>query len=224
VIRPAGTFSVAAQPAIVKNFHIESPPTAQLAGLVLAGARDVAGRPVAGAIIEGRAYGTGSGRSDFQALADAHGRFTVERDRGPTIILARSPNDEMAGFAFIPADGDQAVISLGPAATIRGRMTYPDARPFAETRIYCRIVLEPPARVVDGGLPPAIVRYIQTDSDGRFQFAGVPVGARCSLLGRTRIGDVDHRASAEIAVNQAGPILVPELVLKPPSERRRPNN
>jgi hypothetical protein len=213
LIRASGTFVVGTESEIVRDFAIEKPPILQLAGVVLQEAPD--GRPVAGAIVEGRAYGTNSRRSVFRAVSDAQGHFTTERYRDAMVLAARGPDDSMAGFAFITADDEDVRIPVAPAAAIRGRITDPNGNPFAGTSVYCRIVVDPPGKAELKGLPLPSSRYVQTDADGRYTFAGIPVNTRCTLLSRLKIGDTWHQASGDVAVTQPGPISAPDLMLQP---------
>jgi len=220
VIRaPGGPFKVGNEPEIVGNFDIEKPPVLKLTGLVVQKAPG--DRPVAGAIVEGRPYGTRSVRSEFHAVADAQGRFIIERYRDPMVIAARSPDDALAGLAFITADDKNAQVPMAASAMIRGRIIYQDGKPFAGKNASCRIIVDPRNRAELSGLPPLIDRNVLTDAEGCYIFAGIPVGTRCTLLGNLKIGETWHRDSADLTVTKPGPISAPDLVLKPQASGNR---
>jgi hypothetical protein len=213
LIASSGTSKVGAEPEIIKDFAIEKPPLLHLAGVVIQ--KVPGGRPAAGAIVEGRGYGTNSGRSTFRAVSDARGQFTAERYRDAMVLAARTADDAMAGIAFITADDERALIPVAPAAEIRGRITDPGGKPFAGTSVFCRIAVDPPDRAELKGLPLPSVRQAQTDADGRYTIAGIPINTRCTLLGRLKIGDTWHQASGDVVVTQSGPISAPDLMIQP---------
>ena len=199
------------EPEIVRDFHIDMPAVLRLAGLVVQKAPG--DQPVAGAIVEGQPYGSRSARSRFISVADARGRFHAERYRDQMMIVARSPDDSLAGLTFIGEDDMDIRVPISAAATVSGRMTRPDGKPFAEQSVSCRIAVDPPNQAKVQGFPPGIVRRVLTDAEGRFTFAGIPVGTRCTVAGNLKIGETSHRGSADIVATKPGSIARPDLVL-----------
>ena len=59
------------------------------------------------------------------------------------LVAARSPDDGLAGLAFIGADDNNVRIPISTAATISGRMIYPDGKPFVEQSVSCLISVGP---------------------------------------------------------------------------------
>jgi hypothetical protein len=98
---------------------------------------------------------------------------------------------------------------------IRGALTVDPALPFAGKSAFCRIVADPPNQAEATGVPPAVIRRVPTDAEGRCAIAGIPVGTRCTLRGSLQLGDTLHLATADIRVTKPGPSSVPDLVLKP---------
>jgi len=213
VIRPSEPIKVGNELEIVRNFDIEKPPVLQLTGLVVQKAPG--DQPVAGAIVEGQPYGTRTGRSVFHTIADAQGRFHTERYHDPMMVVARSPDDSLAGLVFIAADDKDARVPISAAASIHGRITYEDGKPFAEKNAGCRIVADPPNQAEVKEFPPTIFRRMMTDAEGRYTVAGIPVGTRCTLRSSLRVGEAWHLDSVDLAVTKPGPISAPDLVLKP---------
>jgi hypothetical protein len=213
VIRPSGAFQIGNETEIVRDFHLEHAAVLQVTGLVVRNAP--ADEPVAGAIVEGRPYGTTSGRSRFNVVADAGGRFRAERYRDPMTVVARSPDNSLAGLTFIGADDKDLRVRISEAATISGRMTQTNGKPFAEQSVSCQITVDPPNRANIDVFPPPIIRRMLTDAKGGFTFGGIPVGTRCVISGDLKIGDISHRGSEDAAANKPGLIEVPDLVLKP---------
>jgi hypothetical protein len=152
VIQPLAPIKVGNEPEIVREFDIRKAPVLQLTGAVVPKAAD--DQLVAGAIVEGHPYSTHSDRSEFHVSADAHGRFTTKRYRDPMVVVARSPDDTLAGLAFIAAEDQDARVLMSAAATIRGRITHQDGKPVAEKNAICLIVADPPNQAEVKGLPP----------------------------------------------------------------------
>jgi len=229
LIQPLERFQIGVEPEIVRDFDIDLPPVLPLTGVVVQKVRD--DQPVASAIVEGYSYGTTSGRSNFHVTADGQGRFTTERYADPMMVVARSPDETLAGLAFIAADDRNARVSISTAATVHGRITYQDGKPIAEQSTSCRIVMDPPnqAEVKEPppGMirrlwrPPLVVRNALTDAEGRYTFAGIPVGTRWTLTTSVRIGDTRHSRAVEVKVANPGPISAPDLVFEPQALRNR---
>jgi len=219
VIGAPGPIKVGNEPEIVRDFDIDKPPVLQLTGVVVQKAPG--DQPVANAIVEGHPYGTRTDRSEFHASADAQGRFTTKRYRDPLMVVARSPDDTLAGMVFIAADDKDARVPVAAAASIHGRITHQDGQPIAEKDVICRIVADPPNQAEVKEFPPTIFRRMMTDVDGRYTVAGIPVGTRCTLRASVRIGGTWHSDSADITVTKPGPISAPDLVLKPQQQAKQ---
>ncbi len=61
-----------------------------------------------------------------------------------------------------------------------------------------------------------------TDAEGRFTFAGVPVGTRFMIIGNAMIGETRHRGSSAAVETKPGVIAVPDLVLEPVEPPKAP--
>ena len=211
LIGSSGVFQIGTEPEIVRDFHVENAPVLQLTGLVVR--VGPAGEPVAGAIVEGQPYDTDSGLSRFSSVADVRGRFRAERYRDKMLVAARSRDGALAGLGFIGADDDNVRIAISTAATISGRMIYPDGKPVAEQSVSCLISVDPPDHVVVQGRTPTVIRRALTDAEGRFTFAGIPVGSRCRLAASMKIGEKLYEGSLDTGRATLVPKPVADLIL-----------
>ena len=205
LIGSSGVFQIGTEPEIVRDFHVENAPVLQLTGLVVR--VGPVGEPVAGAIVEGQPYDTDSGLSRFSSVADVRGRFRAERYRDKMLVAARSRDGALAGLAFIGADDNNVRIAISTAATISGRMIYPDGKPVAEQSVSCLISVDPPDHVVVQGRTPTVIRrradrcgrplYVRRHS-GRFALSACRFSEdrREVVRGLTRYGKGHARSQA----------------------------
>jgi RNA polymerase sigma factor (sigma-70 family) len=145
----------------------------------------------------------GEGRFTFQDVALLQREGPINRDAFPLDVIVRADGHGLAWNHFWQNDVQSPLLlRLAPQATLRGRLVASDGKPAAGVRL--RVVqftpLDQPARpdraAGPGGLAPSpdtrdpgfldlewasVPLSARTDSQGRFQIAGLPANRRVTL-------------------------------------------
>jgi hypothetical protein len=172
----AEQFEVIDESELLFNFTAPRPEIGTFAGRVVTGDPP---RPVAGAIIEGK-YRAHIGSRDLRLRADVQGYFNGERLLHATVLRAVSPYGELGGIVQIGPDENEATIRIGPLASAQARLIDSETHsPLVKTKVQWgrRVHLgddKAPWETAWGGI-------ITTDSEGRFEIAGLVVGQEYSL-------------------------------------------
>jgi hypothetical protein len=189
------------EPRIVRDFVLARLPTGQLKGLVVT--RD-GEHPVAGAVVQGEPAEC-NGRGGFEATADSHGRFAVERWLTRAWVYARSPDGQFAGFAALTLDDTKVKVPLRPAATLVGRLVGKDGKPLPEVRLYVRVEVGPKE-----ALAGSVRLWTQADREGCFVLGGLVPGSRCQLSAYT--GNTGINELREVSIKGTKKIDLGDLV------------
>lgn len=116
---------------------------------------------------------------------DAGGRFAFpEVDAAAFSIVAFAPGAAYAGIHFqeAPAAGQSITLRLGAPEVLRGRVRDADGKPVTGARIVRAAILgDNPVAVPLAKLAPFGVETSASDSEGRFEIAGLPAGAQAAL-------------------------------------------
>ena len=108
-------------------------------------ARHAGGPPIAGALLV--VVPTERELPDAHGDADNRGRFEVPCSAGRSIIYARSPAGDLAGYTAVDDKDDREVaIVAGPAATARGRVVDENGKPWASATVAYHVEIGPPRR------------------------------------------------------------------------------
>jgi hypothetical protein len=159
------SFTVTDEPQVEFNFNAPREEEGRVAGLVVTGNPPT---PLADALIDG-VYKAWSGRVDPQAKTDKHGRFTMERQRHPLVLHARSGDGKLAGIIEIGADDVTAIIPVDKIATARGRLV--DAgtgAPLAGRELWYGVRI-PIGQEPNAAFSTSFGGKVRTDAEGRFE-------------------------------------------------------
>jgi RNA polymerase sigma factor (sigma-70 family) len=115
---------------IVRDFHMPRPETGPLAVLVV----DAAGRPVAGARVDGL-YAAYTSHWFRQVKTDAQGRFNVKRGMERLVLCARTADGKRAGLARIDADAPEVKIVVGELASATGTLLDLKGKPLVGRKL-----------------------------------------------------------------------------------------
>ncbi len=173
---PKGTeaLTVEAQEEIVRDFHLEGLHGVKfhhLRGQVhdLAKGKHT---PVADAVLT--AFGP-IGR-EIEGRADAGGRFDLSVFYDPAFLYARNPEGTRAGFVAIKPGEGLALVHLGPAGRVTGRITDQGGKPLAGWRVWLTIHVE-----AESGSSTTFNRETVTDDRGNYTFVGLVADTRCEI-------------------------------------------
>ncbi len=182
------TIPAARPPAeIVRDFAMPRPESGPFTAAVV----DTAGKPVAGAIVEG-AYQAASGSGWFNRIeADAQGTIRIKRKLDPLVLAAATPDRSLGAVTRIDAEATEARLVIRPTATASGRLVDPQGKTIDGRKLSygIRIHLGPtrmsPFSWHFGGTTT-------TDSAGAFRLVGLVVGETYEITTRD---DEDYRTS-----------------------------
>jgi beta-lactamase regulating signal transducer with metallopeptidase domain len=162
--------TVRGEKALERDFHVDRLPRGILKGVVLV--RGEARTPVAGAVVQGR---TDQLRL-YEAIADAGGRFEINRLRGRTFLYARNGEGTLAGLARSGEEQDDIQVLVSAAGELRGRITDRGGKPLAGVLVSCRLWVGR-----EDSAEGRASLSTQTDEAGRFRLPGIVAGARGRL-------------------------------------------
>jgi hypothetical protein len=153
------------------------------------------------------------GYGGTHVTTDDAGRFE-SLSKVPNMVVYARGDGPLAGFTSVPEDADEVKVVVSPAATVKGRVVDTEGKPQA--RIWVHVQLD------FGPLGSQSAHYrlrALTDNEGRFTFAGYPVGTEGEVAA---LHMKDGRPTgARTVVSFQVPILEPvELtdLIVPPSE------
>jgi hypothetical protein len=167
------TITVQNQPKLEMNFHVARLPRGPLTGTVLA--KDIYGRTVAKAIIQGESIGL-TNHAGLQAVADSRGRFQTVRWHDRMHLYASDPQGTLAVFMTIDEEEDDIKFVITPAGKIRGRLVDAQGKPQEGVRMIAWMTKGPQNAIEGRGTSEN-----KTDKEGRFTLGGLVPGAHCTV-------------------------------------------
>ena len=185
-------------------------PWKTLRGVVRA--KDPNGPPIAGAIVI--AEPIGERIPPAHGSADDRGRFDLPRLMRKALVYARSPEGDLAGYATVEEDDENAVeIVTQPAATAHGRVVDSRGKPRARVHVHALLLLH-----LEGiNTPAGAGQTVDTDDEGRFTILGLLIGARCKLFASNPDGG--NSADQSFDVKDTRPVDIGTIVLDPRAAR-----
>jgi hypothetical protein len=172
VIGPHGTerprFEITSQAELEVNLHTARPRTERLVGRVLAPETNIS-------VAEAKIIGVPRLADGLylNAIADANGKFSVDRTPCETMFMATSADGKLAGAVMVKPDDTACLISLAPNQSLSGRLL--DAKtgdPLPNREVSCSIKID----LSDGTMMfPHGVRA-KSDAQGEFKVEGLVVG------------------------------------------------
>jgi beta-lactamase regulating signal transducer with metallopeptidase domain len=212
---------VGAEPEIVHDYQIDrATPSDTL--VVTVREAGLNGAPIPGAVVV--ALYELSSRDLFPYLhvnqTDSQGRFVMKRTPNLGAFYARSPDGSLAGIARTDSGSSNVQILLRPATRVLGRVVFPDGRPIARAGVEGEVVgyseQSPSGAEKPGGRSFRIETH--ADGEGRFELAGIPIGAEVRLEGWEESGTLSARmvssAPVTLEAKDAQPLSAPDLVVK----------
>lgn len=191
--------ALAAQPRTLQGVVIERGPAGE--------------RPIAEAIVEASTVG-GSGFAN-RALADREGRFRLRVPSGGVLVLyVRDRAGTIAGFSRATQDDQTLRVAATPGGRIRGRVVDKQGHPRAGRRVQVR--LDSGTDYRDSG---HFFLHALTDTQGNYDFRGVPVGAKAEVS-VSHSEDPEARGPVEVErvdVRSPEPLDLPDLIVPAPA-------
>src|SRR5262249_3823166 len=113
----------------------------------------------------------------------------------PRLLAFHQPSRRLLGTLRLKGDEKQAVVKLGPAGTVKGRLVDEDGRPLGggTVRLYPR---DPPAAEIAAQLQPG--KLPQTGADGKFAIEQVVPGAAFWLHYSRGMSDSGRKRDPEL--------------------------
>lgn len=180
---------------IVRDFHMPRAARGRFTATVV----DEAGKPIAGAIVEG-AYRTTDGLFR-QARAGEDGVIHVDRRLDPLVLYASTTDRTLAGVVRVDERAAEATIVVKPTATASGRLTDPSGSPIVGRAFrYGVRVLRSDDRF--GPVSHNFGGATTTDAEGRFELRGLVVGEKYELIVDREDG---RKSSARSLVGPSAP-------------------
>jgi RNA polymerase sigma factor (sigma-70 family) len=192
---------------IVRDFRMPRQETGPLAGLVV----DADGRPVAGAVVDGR-YAAETGKWFRPLKTDAGGRFNVVRSLDPFVLYARTSDGKRAGVTRIDAESARVEIRVSPVARASGRLLDLGGKALAQKklqygiRIYLGKMEESPFSDCFGG-------NAVTDAQGRFTLTGLIPGQTYEV--NLKLDEHSSRTVTQVFPKNTRPIDLGDLRADP---------
>src|SRR6185436_19292082 len=193
---------------VVQDFHMPRAETGPLAGRVV----DRDGKPVPGAVVEGR-YASSQARRWFgETKCDDKGRFQIERSLDRLVIHARNENGSLAGTEDSDSEETETTVVIGPVATATGRLLDLDGKPVAEReltysiRVYTGEPLRSPFSDSFGG-------KVTTDAQGNFSLAGLITGETYQV--NVKIDQQSSRTVTKVTAKDAKTLALGDLSVDP---------
>ncbi len=193
---------------IVHDFHMERPEAGPLSGRVV----DADGKPVPGAIVQGR-YASDHARRWFgETKCDDQGRFQIERSLDPLVIHARSPDGSLAGMIRSAAEEQEVRIPVGPVGAASGILKDKAGNVLAGKKLTygVRIYMGEPGH---SSFSENFGGQVTTDDEGRFTLTGLILGEEYEL--NIEIDQHSWRRVTQITAKDASPIDLGEVTADP---------
>jgi RNA polymerase sigma factor (sigma-70 family) len=194
---------------ITHDIHEAAPPrVGPFAGQVV----DAAGRPVAGAVVNGRYPSTVARRWLPEQKTDDRGRFRAERTHTPLVLHARSADGRLAVVTRLDAEATECRLVMAPVATATGRLLDLDGKVLAQRYLTYGIRIhddddeERPFSDAFGG-------STRSDGDGRFHLIGLVPGQAYHLV--LELGENNGRGVTIVTPRGPGPIDLGDLRVDP---------
>ncbi len=204
-VSPNSEVVVKAEETIIRDYHLQAEP-APIKGIVLAGGQD--GKPVAGAIIEGRAS-----LSHFNAVADDKGEFQAPGYKA--VAYMRSPDASLAGLFWTGENEKQRTFVLQPAGKIQGRVVDKAGKPLAGIQIQSSVMM-------GKDLNSQFGRTTRTDREGKFAIPGVVAGLNGWVSAYDSKGEA-HKTFKDQFTIQAETLDLGDLVFDIPATKPKQN-
>ncbi|WP_337176595.1 carboxypeptidase-like regulatory domain-containing protein [Paludisphaera sp.] len=178
-------------PEVVRDFATPRPERGELEIAVV----DGAGRPVAGAMLDGAYQAM---RADFSPIrADERGAIRIRRWLDPLVLSAATPDRSRAAVVRLDAKATEARLALRPTASADGRLIDPQGKPIGGRSLHYGVKVlttakrNGPFRWLFGG-------NAETDADGRFHLPGLLLDETYEIT--TRDAEARRTYTAEIKV------------------------
>jgi len=193
---------------IVQDFHMPRAETGPLTGQVV----DAAGKPVPGAVVEGR-YASFQARRFFgETKVDEQGKFSIERSLDPLVIYGRNEDRSLAGIVQSDSEETETAVVLGPVARATGRLLDHEGKPISQRELTygVRVYVGEPGR---GPFSDSFGGKVTTDTDGNFTLAGLIPGKEYHL--NVRIDEQSSRTVTQITAKEAVTLTLGDLSVDP---------
>jgi hypothetical protein len=206
---PHGTMDVETngEGDVTRDFQVDAAePWRALGGRVVE--KTPAGeRAVVGAIVEVSGIGNRP-RRDARTISDREGRFHLSVEAGSELVVyACNREGSLAGFTAVNGNDMNVQAGAAPASRIRGRVVDGRGRTLSGCRVVLLLNSDP-----DTAQGAKFSRRVRTDAEGRYEFAGVVVGASVEVLVSANDEPTSPCHLLRLTVRGPGPVQVADVV------------
>jgi len=189
---------------IVSDFAMPRPDSGPFRATVV----DSAGKPVAGAIVEG-AYQAQNGWFN-RIQADAQGTISIERKLDPLVVSAETPDRSLGAVTRIDANATEARLVIKPTTSASGRLVDQGGKSIAGRKLSYGI------RIYDGPtrMSPFSWHFggtTTTDSKGAFRLVGLVAGETYEISASDEEGYRICTAKTNVFPTAPGPIALGDV-------------